>query len=121
MALTETEKAEIRCLLGYTDRDRGLYNSIEGAFLALSAEGEVIVRDILTKIAAIDTALAGNIDKQGVKRVEDVHFRDGFEGTSNLWREGNRCVKKLAAFLGVPVQSWPYSDGPGITAAFARG
>lgn len=110
MALTATQKAEARRYLGYSDTSQGAYSLLEGVLVAISAEAEVQVIQILTDLATIETQLRANWPLQKAKRAEEVELW-GLEGILALRNEGNRLAMMLASVLGVTVQRLPFSVG----------
>jgi len=120
VALTATQKASVRRYLGYPDVNREPHHNLEGALVALSAEGEAIVIDILAKLATLDTRLESRQATQGIKRAEEVEF---FEtaGLTGLWMEGRRLVEQLAALLDVQIRRQIYGPGGGTAGPAGRG
>ena len=112
MALTDTQKAEVRRYLGYADQSQGYYSVLEGAMAVLSAGGEVQVTALLTDLAAIEAALRNPWTIQKVKRAEEVQLWVS-DGLIALRQEGNRLVNQLANMFGVPVLSSAFSPGGG--------
>lgn len=117
MALTNAQKAKVRRYLGYPDVNRLSFHNLEGAMTALSSDGETEVVDLLTQLAAVDTALSEAQDRQKLTRVEDVHFAGPGEIRA-LYHEGNRYAATLADVLDVQVRRFPFSGG-GSSAGFA--
>ncbi len=113
MALTDDEKVQLRMFLGYTDLDRGQYNNVEGAMLAVSAGGETQLRRIMAKIVAIDDTFLVDASKhQKVTRVEQVHLA-GANEIINLRHQGSRYVSNLATILGLRVAVDYFSETGG--------
>ena len=108
MALTATQRAQVRRLLGFPDVNRERYHRLEGAMTALSAEGEAEVVAKLTSLTSIDTTLTASWSRQKAKRVEDIHLA-GFDEIAALRDEGNRLVCDIATVLGVQPRKLPYS------------
>lgn len=119
MALTDTEKSQIRRWLGYPDINRLHHPGLEGAMLAVSTEGEVIIREILAELTVINTQIAADRTKSQVTRVEDVYF-SGSDGLESLREDARRLVCDLAALLDVQVRRLPFSSG-GNTGIALRG
>ncbi|MEL6346885.1 MAG: hypothetical protein AAFV53_27480 [Myxococcota bacterium] len=120
MALSEVQKADCRRYLGYSDRDRGLYNALEGALTALSPESEVRVGTLLTRLNSLEDTLFGAVDRQKVVKAEDVILAGAAE-VRTLWAMGNRMVSNLASILGVASRA-PYfsSTNASSTSGFAH-
>lgn len=120
MALTSTQKASVRRYLGYPDVNRLMHHDLEGAMVAISAEGEVVVADLLAKLATLDTQLATKWTTQGIKRAEEVEFFEA-GGITGLWMEGRRLVEQLAALLDVQIRRQIYGPGGGNCGPAGRG
>lgn len=120
MALTGTQKASVRRYLGYPDVNRETYLGLEGAMDAISAEGEVIVADILAQIVDLDATLRSSWSRQKVKRAEEVELWGGDE-ILNLRMEGARLAGELAALLDVQILRNVFSSGAGSVGIAGRG
>lgn len=120
MALSLTAKANVRKYLGYPDVNRQSYLELEGALDAISAEGEVVVTDLLTKLANVDLQLENSWSVQKVKRAEEVELFGG-DGIQALWAEGRRLVERLAATLDVQVLRQVFGAGGGRGGQAGRG
>jgi hypothetical protein len=112
MALTSSQKAQVRRYLGYPDGYRYVYTELENAMTALSAEGETLVGTILTSLALIETKLAASWDRMKVTQVEDVHFAGSGE-IGALRNEGRRLATDLASLLSVRMLRVPFSSSTG--------
>lgn len=110
MALTDSQKAALRRYLGWTDKDRGLYNALEGAFLAISDEAVTQLGVHLDDLATIESRLRSTWDHLKVRRVEDVEFAGGDEVRA-LRSEGNRLVLDISSILGVDYRVLPFRSG----------
>lgn len=104
MALTATEVTTIRRLLGYADRNREAYWSLEAVAASITAETETAVRDLLTKVATLETQLVSLGSRAGLKRAEDVEFYQGSDGYSSLRDEGDRLVTQIASLLNIEIR-----------------
>ncbi len=117
MALTETQKAQVRQYLGW-ERGYDRNSKLEDKLLNLSAEEETLVAAVLTKLAAHDTALDGLSTGTAarVRKVDEIEFsdRDPYE---QLRDQGRRLVARLSALLGVDINRDYYGDGGGPLAA----
>lgn len=127
MALTETQKAQARLYLGYSDQSRGGAGSpLEGALLGLSAGAETIVGATLTALGVVDASLgtvtsasrAGivEVDNGGVKWAED-----GLSAPRALEAHGRRLVARLEATLGVCKLSDIFGGSGGFAGPAGRG
>lgn len=112
MALTATQKANIRRYLGYPDITQGSASTLEGVMLAISAEAETQIGTILTDLATIETTLRASWSRQMVTRAEDVTIA-GPQEIRSLRAEGNRLARHLASVLGVAVWQFPFASGAG--------
>lgn len=110
MALDATQKASIRRYLGYPDPSVNTLQrfSLEGNMDEVSAEGEVEIEAILTRLGAIETKYTSVRAYAGLKRAEDVEFYGGGEALVTLGDEGNSLVDQLARILGVDVLAYPF-------------
>ena len=105
MALTLTQKAQIRRYLGYPDVNRLQNYTLEGALSALSDEGEVVVEGIMAELATVDTQRAAVRGRaKGLSRVEDVHY-DTSSALADLNTERRRLVADLGNTLNVQPMS----------------
>lgn len=100
MSLSDADKASVRRYLGYPDVNRLANPGVEGAMVAISAEGEAIVSDLLTQVGEIDAQLRTSWSRQKVKKAEDVVLA-GWDEIDALRQEGRRLVAELAALLDV--------------------
>lgn len=123
MALSETQKAQIRLYLGYPDAFRYLDTRLESMLNNLSAPAETFIGDALTKLAAIEVGIANGVDSSataaatlgaGIKRVGEVWFFGGNETGSttgggftfkNLKTAGKFYRTKISIITGVPIFS----------------
>lgn len=110
MALTTTQKAGVRRYLGYPDINRESHQGLESAMVALSAEGEVVVGDLLTQLAAIDAQLQTSWSRQKVVKAEDVILA-GHDEILGLRHEGRRLAGQLAGTLGVEPRRDAFGSG----------
>ena len=98
MALSNTEKAQVRRYLAHPDINRQYDLRLEGAMDSLSAEGEVHVQALLVSLDSIQTSLAALYGKAHVFKVEDVRLDIG-EAIRTLRAEGNRLARELGEAL----------------------
>lgn len=106
--LTLTERANIRYYLGWTFRFRQQSSKLEFAMDAINSESQtdgevtvVIIRDLITKIAAIET----EIGKMHTRFKADVigSITLNKQELDMLRSEGTRFCAQMAGILGVPV------------------
>lgn len=111
MAITDTERAQIRRALGYWDQTQGFYSKLEGTIFTVSAEGELQIRQYLTEIAEIDVQIReARMKRIKASRVEDIHVA-GPDEILMLYHEGNRLCRQISLILGVPVLHFPFAVG----------
>lgn len=110
MSLTDAQKAATRRYLGYPDVNRESYREVEGALVALSADGVTIAVEILGRLATIQTDLASSWSRQKVVKAEEVTLA-GAEEIRALRAEGRRLANELAALLGVTIVVDVFSGG----------
>jgi hypothetical protein len=120
MALTSTQKSQVRRYLGYPDVNRQWHSEIEGAMTSLSTEGETFVGALLTSLEAIQTKLSGSWDRQKVHVVEDITLA-GHDEIEALRAEGNRLATDLGVVFGVPPRRLPFSSSSGTGFVLQRG
>lgn len=112
MALTDSEKAQVRRWLGYPDINRLNQPELESAMDALSPEGEAVAREILVELDKLNEEIGSARSATRVTRVEDVWFSGG-EGLETMRQDARRLVRDLANLLGVDPKSLPFSSGYG--------
>lgn len=105
MAFTSTEKATILYYLGYpakvVDINSLEYNSmVNSRFENYPVDGEPIVRDLLTQIAALKAALTKAQCTMGTKQVGDIHLNPDMVG-SNLKKELKRLYTELSEMMNI--------------------
>ncbi len=102
MALTDTEKASLRRVLGFSDANRQTHvnTRVEQAFTALSPEGEVEIRAQLTAVVAIEAILVTSWTRQKVIKAEEVTLA-GADEIRALRSEAQRLVDMIADILGL--------------------
>lgn len=111
MALSATQKAQIRQYLGYPDLYRYKNVRLEGVLDGnLSAEAETLVAGYLTQLAAIDAVVTGKVvSRAGLKRVDEIEFYEGKQRQEVL-AIGRQYVGRLSNALGVPVYGDAFGD-----------
>lgn len=120
MALTATQKAEVRRYLGYPDLSQGAYSTLEGAMSAISAEAELQVAAYLTDLLDIEARLRSSWGVQVAKKAEEVELW-GWAGIMALRQEGNRLVEALGRLLNTEPQRQFFTSagGSGGSSGFA--
>lgn len=117
MALTDTQKAQVRQYLGW-ERGYDRNSKLEDKLLNLSSEEETLVTAVLTKLSALDTAIDSLVTSAAgrVVQVDEVRFseRDPFE---QFREQGRRLVSRLVALLGVDINRDFFGDGGAPIAA----
>lgn len=107
MALTETERSDVRRWLGYADRISGDYHVLENAMDTLKIEAEANLRVSLERICDVDTKLSESLCRFGVESVDDIKLNTS-DMMCALYTEGNRHVRLIASSLGVPIERLPF-------------
>lgn len=120
MALTDAQKAQVRRYLGFPDINREVDLRLEGAMLALHAEGEDLAVDLLAKLADIETRVTNALGDLRLKRVEDIEFQ-GAAQIQGLWSVGNRYAMDLSVLLDIRPRRMPFSTGRGGPHVLGRG
>jgi len=107
MALTEAERVSIRRHLGMNSANAALYPWVPTFFAvndvldSLPAATETETRSILTKLADIETRLAGALDRLQASKVGTINLNA--DETDLLHRERRRWRVELSTLLGVPL------------------
>ncbi len=107
MSFSAMEKTKIVVYMGFPgsvlDIDSVNYHGqITERLTGLSSQVERLVRKKLTRIELMDTKLEGNSSKAGVKRVDDIEFFTGGEGSRELKKERNRLIREMGEMLDIP-------------------
>jgi hypothetical protein len=113
MALTPTEKARIRKLLGWGARFWQLYTRLENAMDAVEQtlpEETGQIQGILTQLTDIDAKISDALGTVGVTGVSTIHL-DSDQGISHLKSEGRRLVEGIAVILQVDIKKNFYANG----------
>lgn len=123
MALSATQKAQIRLYLGRPDAFRYLDTRLESMLDNLSDEAIVMVADALTKLAVVEVGMASGADSAadaaassgaGIKRVGEVWFFGPAEAAAgaaggfafkSLKAAGKYYRNRLSIITGVPIYS----------------
>lgn len=125
MALTDTQKAQIRLYLGYPDGFRFKHTRLESVLDNLSPEAETLIGTLLTNLATIEARiLAGatntslSVMMAGLKRVDEIWFETGTTksstvnaGFQNLKDAGKYYVGRISVITGVPIYSNVFGGG----------
>lgn len=112
MALSDAQKADIRRWLGYPDPSVSSTTTrwaIEANMDEVSAAGETVIGEILTRLDAIWTQVTSLRSRAGLKKVEDIEFFGGGDGLDVMGMEGNDLVDQLARTLDVRVLAYPFN------------
>jgi hypothetical protein len=113
MALTETQKAQVRMYLGY-ERGYDLNYRLESKLDVFTAAEEALVGDLLTKLAALDARIDdattdGTLD---VAKVDEVEMREG-DPLERYAAQGRRLVARLEILCAVEARADYYGQGAG--------
>lgn len=132
---TTAEKRQIRSYLGYSGGFRDSDYVLESMMdvVANQVDEAAYARDLLTKIAAIDTAL-GNTGVGGssatygaVKKVDEIEFYSPTVGTTTTSsslsgiKYGEVLIERLRALLGVDLVGRYFRGGAAIQFHFGKG
>lgn len=104
MALSDTNRADIRYYLGFTYRFQDTYSILEGSMSGLDSdpEAEVQVLADIVRLKAIDVRIEASYDRLKALKVCDITVAGRVEICA-LKSEGRRIVGRIASTLGVPV------------------
>lgn len=110
MALTETQRAHIREVLGWQSlfHQHGPGNRVESAMTAIgeNPEDEATVVSLLGKLTTLDGLIEGAYSRLRAQVVGSITLNAGEIG--QLKSEGRRLCKTLAAILGVTIPRCKY-------------
>lgn len=121
MALTDTQKAQVRFYLGYQDQFRNMNTTLESQLSAgLSAEAEVIVGATLVSLAAVDTQLTAAHGRLKALKVGSITLTGDGE-VKALRSEGRMYVGRIASLYGVQPINDVYAEAAGGGAASSMG
>lgn len=111
MALTDTNKADIRLYMGYSARFHNSDSILEFAIDALDSdpEAETIVLGIIVDLQAIDTRIDAVYDRLKATKVCEIEVA-GCKEIKVLRSEGRRKVGRMASTLGCPVRHDAFSS-----------
>lgn len=110
---TADERARIRRLMGWEARFFDIDSRLESALDAIdqnSPADQTIIRDILTKLTALDTKIESAQVKFGVDRVGSIYLNSQ-NMLGLLKSEGKRLVDNMGHILGVEVKANFYGGG----------
>lgn len=106
MALTDAQVVSVRRYLGWSLRSPD--DELSRMLVGLSAAAEAVIIDIITKIAAIDSAIntaATSASRIGIQRVEEVVFFGAGSSFDAQATNRGQLVQDLSNLLGVPVKN----------------
>lgn len=113
--LSETQKSDIRLRLGYPDGYRYRDTRLESVLLSLSPEAEVQIASILANLDIVEQQIldAAAAAALGIKRVDEITFKDDIDGISSGFisakAAGKYLVGRLSIILGTPLNAKTYS------------
>jgi hypothetical protein len=113
MALTETQKAQVRLYLGYSGRWHQTDSVLEKAFTAIATvpEDETTVVTALNACIDIDAKLTDAHGRLKAMKVGSIDL-PGHREIEVLRDEGARHVNRMASKLGAPVRHNAFSGTP---------
>jgi hypothetical protein len=112
LALTSTERAQVRSYLGWSERFHQFDSALELALNAVDgdAEGLVLVRTEMTNIQTIDAKILGMTTRFKAAKVGTIELQG--EAELGLLRSlGRQSVGRIATLLGVPVRADYFGTG----------
>lgn len=123
MALTDTQRAQVRKYLGWPARWWQTSSQLEQAMNALDQTAAELteVTTMLTALADIDTRITAAYSRLKAMKVGSIEL-PGHGELLALRSEGRRYSNRLASKLGVPILSdaWSGGSGPNAYAAADR-
>lgn len=117
MALTTTQRAQIRYYLGYSDVSQGgAPNRLERAMTDITSGAETIVASILTQLAAVDASLTTvtSSSRAGIIEVDNGGVKwasNGMSAAGALNQQGRMLCGRLSSMFGVTLASDVYGGG----------
>lgn len=113
MALSATQKSDIRDLLGWPARFHDDDGRLERAFSALEAlpTDETLIASLLTKAKDLEMRITDALGRIKVSSAGSITLNPA--EISMLRAEGRRCVNRMAAILGVEVKQHSFGGGTG--------
>lgn len=126
MAFTASEKRQIRSYLGYSGGYRDSTVSLESMLdvVASQVDEAAYARDLLTKIAAVDTALAaassgGSSATYGaIKKVDEIEFFSPADSSGSTTSTvsgiayGEVLIERLRALFGIELVGRYFRSSP---------
>ena len=122
MALSDTQKAQIRMYLGWSERFFQFDSRLQQAMGAIQAEAELLITDtlanggLLASLADIDTKLTASHSRLKADVVGSIKLNRS--EVSQLRREGKRLAGRLASMLGVKIRNNAFGAARGGFASF---
>lgn len=118
MALTATQKADVRLFLGWSARFHQTDSQLEMAIVAIQddAAAEAQISALLLEVANIDTKIKAAYPRLQASKVGSIELNSGEVGT--LRSEGRRFVGRMATILGVDVRKDVFAGGQVSTCNF---
>lgn len=127
MALTNSQKVQIRLYLGWSARFRQFDSRLEGAFHALDAletDGDpdtlAMVVDILADLADLEPMIVDAYSRLQATKLGSIDL-DAVKEIGMLRSEGRRLVGRLSATMGIPVRHDVFSGRAPSAFASPRG
>ncbi len=106
MALTTTQKAQIRQYLGYPDLWRYKHTRLEGVLDGqLDADAEALIVTALANIATVEAKiLSSTLNTSGIRKVDEIEF---FKNSASIevMKLGRMYVGRISITLGIPIYS----------------
>lgn len=113
---TLAERAKIRMYLGWSDQFRDMDTRLESQMDTVGNRPEADmgaasnVRDILAKLANVDSALEGGLGNQTLKAVEGGTIFQGEEEMKAYRKHGRNLIQRMAIIFDVTPQRDYYGE-----------
>lgn len=113
MALTDTQKSDIRDLLGWPARFHDSDGRLERAFIALASlpTDETLIIALLAKAKDFEVRITDALGRIKASSVGSITLNPA--EIAMLKMEGRRVVRRMAAILHVPIKQCSFGGGDG--------
>lgn len=111
MALSETQKVQVRKYLGYPSLYSNSFFALNSALDAVSPEIQTELEAILASLVLVENALAGTLTTAGLSSVGqgDPEWYEGAK-LSEIRSEGNRFCARLSSVLGIKLKDFAFGE-----------
>lgn len=111
MPFSAAENITLRRLLGYADRRRESAWSFDSVLLSIGEDTVEEIRSLLERVATVETQIASQASRAGLKRAEDVEWFP-HAARAELHEEGHRLLSQIAALLAIPIRQSAFRPAP---------